>query len=225
MQIYHTKNVCIPKNEDRRRAWLKAINRKDFDPRGKELVCSIHFIDGRPTKLNHYPSIHLGYEREVKPGRRVPLSNVAQNYQEEDVDICTEEIDCSLEVLPSFNSITTSVQTDGIICHSPSDFCSRLVNTSEMSTQTEHSYSILKPTYKAVSTQHTTAEFSSSILKTDSDSKFYTGLTLTVLLSIISSLSSFGEKLSFSLPVFDQILFNSCSFKIGCSLQGYCSQI
>ncbi|XP_048739898.2 uncharacterized protein LOC125654138 [Ostrea edulis] len=62
--------LCIPKNAERRRAWIRAINRKDFDPKNKDQVCSIRFLDGRLTGLNPDPVLHLGYKIEVKPGRR-----------------------------------------------------------------------------------------------------------------------------------------------------------
>ncbi|KAL1437920.1 hypothetical protein MTO96_048506 [Rhipicephalus appendiculatus] len=35
-----------------------------------QLVCGVHFLDGKPTELNPHPQLQLGYERKVTRGRR-----------------------------------------------------------------------------------------------------------------------------------------------------------
>ena len=35
-------------------------------------VCSIHFLDGKPTDANPVPQLHLGYSKKVTPGRKAP---------------------------------------------------------------------------------------------------------------------------------------------------------
>ena len=37
----------IPVNPERRRLWLAAIGRKDFDPPPDAVICSVHFIGGK----------------------------------------------------------------------------------------------------------------------------------------------------------------------------------
>ena len=37
----------IPVDGDRRRLWLAAICRKDFDPPPDAAICSVHFIGGK----------------------------------------------------------------------------------------------------------------------------------------------------------------------------------
>ena len=37
----------IPVNLEKRRLWLAAIGRKDFDPSPDAAICSVHFIGGK----------------------------------------------------------------------------------------------------------------------------------------------------------------------------------
>lgn len=52
----------------RRAAWLKSINRKDWNPGPGARVCSSHFLSGKPAALFDHsnpdwtPSVHMGYE-------------------------------------------------------------------------------------------------------------------------------------------------------------------
>ena len=50
--------------------WLKALNRQSAPKR--VIVCSLHFLDGKPTVKNPYPQLNLGYKNVVKPGRTSP---------------------------------------------------------------------------------------------------------------------------------------------------------
>ncbi|XP_064478022.1 uncharacterized protein LOC135391625 [Ornithodoros turicata] len=47
------------KNKLVRQRWVSNLHRKDFRPGKSARVCSIHFVDGRPTKDNPYPTLHL----------------------------------------------------------------------------------------------------------------------------------------------------------------------
>lgn len=44
---------------DTRLRWIASLQRKKFVPGTSARVCSIHFVDGRPTKDNPYPTLHL----------------------------------------------------------------------------------------------------------------------------------------------------------------------
>ncbi|XP_077519152.1 uncharacterized protein LOC144129088 [Amblyomma americanum] len=48
------------KNKIVRQHWIANLERKDFNRGSSSRVCSVHFIDGRPTKDNPYPTLHLG---------------------------------------------------------------------------------------------------------------------------------------------------------------------
>ena len=59
--------------EERRRQWVAAVHRKDWTPSANSVVCSKHFIDGHPTEMNPIPKLELGYDCQVKSGRKAPL--------------------------------------------------------------------------------------------------------------------------------------------------------
>ena len=59
------------KNPSARGSWRKLINRnvetdsknvKLWDPKKDSRVCSVHFVDGRPTAENPFPTEKLGYD-------------------------------------------------------------------------------------------------------------------------------------------------------------------
>ncbi|KAM7297349.1 uncharacterized protein ISCGN_022502 [Ixodes scapularis] len=53
---------CFPqgeKNKETRRKWVANLQRKNLNPSKHAKVCSIHFVDGRPTETNPYPTLNL----------------------------------------------------------------------------------------------------------------------------------------------------------------------
>ena len=40
-----------------RKKWLDLLRRQDYDPARKHRVCSLHFVDGEPTKENPHPTL------------------------------------------------------------------------------------------------------------------------------------------------------------------------
>ena len=55
-----------------RQKWTSIVNRKRgnkiWQPTSDSRVCSLHFLDGKPSPAHPYPTLHLGYERfrEIK---------------------------------------------------------------------------------------------------------------------------------------------------------------
>ena len=54
-----------------RQKWIQLINRssgsnKLWSPKKSSHVCSMHFVDGIPTKQNPYPTVNLGYDAKRK---------------------------------------------------------------------------------------------------------------------------------------------------------------
>lgn len=47
------------RQKDIREQWIAMLQRADFKPGPTARVCSIHFVDGRPTKAHPYPTLHL----------------------------------------------------------------------------------------------------------------------------------------------------------------------
>ncbi|XP_052260256.1 uncharacterized protein LOC127864553 isoform X2 [Dreissena polymorpha] len=103
---------CIPKDEDMRMAWIKSINRKDlkFKPSSKSLVCSLHFLDGRPTNQNPIPVVNMGMTRTQKS----PVLATSKKYKRRKVEAerNTMESDTGSEsaIIKTFYSTT---QTSG----------------------------------------------------------------------------------------------------------------
>lgn len=74
--------VLIPfpttaKDPHARAIWVKNVNRssgnRNWEPDSYySKVCSHHFVDGKPTLLNPYPTLHLGHSDVVKQGRAPP---------------------------------------------------------------------------------------------------------------------------------------------------------
>ncbi|KAH7951916.1 hypothetical protein HPB52_015377 [Rhipicephalus sanguineus] len=58
------------KNKLVRQCWLANLQREDFDPGTSSRVCSVHFVDGRPTEDNPYPTLRLGTLDVPYKGRR-----------------------------------------------------------------------------------------------------------------------------------------------------------
>ncbi|XP_028332136.1 zinc finger protein 616-like [Gouania willdenowi] len=55
-RFYH-----LPSDEQARRAWLQNLNLNDTDT--KLHVCSVHFVDHKPTQENPYPTLRLDCDR------------------------------------------------------------------------------------------------------------------------------------------------------------------
>ena len=65
------------KDSDVRTKWAQLINRKCADnsnwlPKKDSRVCSDHFVDKLPTKLNPFPTVNLGYTPVKEPKARPP---------------------------------------------------------------------------------------------------------------------------------------------------------
>lgn len=190
-------------------------------------VCSMHFVDGRPSKENPAPSVHMGYQSGAPtPGRR-PLvrRSLDLNTPDPEDTIDSGKIDqqcCDDNNIYTATPITCSSvneimdcceeQCDAICCFKYPEQCKNAKKTTcEMSTQTidlislDHSYFYSHKT-KDAAVQHNSSEFSIECISTDSDSVFYTGLSFTILMTLISCLTKFGHSLPFRLKVPDQIL-------------------
>ena len=60
------------KNRDK---WIQALklenpNRTKLTPESSDKICSLHFVDGIPTKGNPLPTMHIGYDTKRKKAWR-----------------------------------------------------------------------------------------------------------------------------------------------------------
>ena len=51
----------------------------DYEPQISHRVCSLHFIDGKPTKENPFPTLFLGIIMDALPLRGAKLLFVSGN--------------------------------------------------------------------------------------------------------------------------------------------------
>ena len=72
------------KSPEMRQKWKEAINRADpkkpstlLDPSKDQRVCSIHFVDGKPTNTHPCPELYLGHGR--KSGKRKKPFQLQEN--------------------------------------------------------------------------------------------------------------------------------------------------
>jgi hypothetical protein len=64
----------------RGKKWLSQIMRPlDYEPQISHRVCSLHFIDGKPTKENPFPTLFLGIIMDALPLRGAKLLFVSGN--------------------------------------------------------------------------------------------------------------------------------------------------
>ncbi|KAF4523679.1 hypothetical protein B566_EDAN006050 [Ephemera danica] len=71
LQPYHFHRFPL-KKKDLLRQWVKNINLQKFVPTVNSRVCSIHFVDGKPTEDNPVPQLHMGYYLKVpKPRKKI----------------------------------------------------------------------------------------------------------------------------------------------------------
>lgn len=82
----------------------------------------------------------------------------------------------------------------------------------------EHCYAVLGHKSKSVGMKHC-SQFGVDIINTDSEARFYTGLTLPVFSTLVNTLSAFGENLPYRLPIPDQIHLTLMRLRLGLAFQ------
>ncbi|XP_042367469.1 uncharacterized protein LOC121961516 [Plectropomus leopardus] len=66
----------MPRNQERRAAWLKALRLKR--PPKRVYVCSFHFVERIPTKLHPDPELYLGHDQSPSSEAEKKLSKMRQ---------------------------------------------------------------------------------------------------------------------------------------------------
>lgn len=209
----------LPKNPEIRRAWISALNRKD--PPKNIVICSNHFIDGKPTPQNPVPQLHLGYDSEVKVGRKAPRKRTTQNdvsdgikkiKGDDDNDFVMVEIpsDSAIEQEEPSASVQQVVRCDkateyedfSTLDHQYSAKPIHLVNCQSKKVQTDVACTSGKSVQCGLDGEESVA---SKQLKTDTDALFMAGVTLTAFWTIVATLKKFNT-FTFTLCLEDQIL-------------------
>ncbi|KAK3092302.1 hypothetical protein FSP39_000998 [Pinctada imbricata] len=66
----------VAKDGHSRAVWVKNVNRSKGDqnwlPDPYSRICSAHFVDGKPSSSNPYPTVKIGHSNPVTQGRAPP---------------------------------------------------------------------------------------------------------------------------------------------------------
>ncbi len=190
-------------------------------------------MDGQPTKQNPIPKLCLGYEKEFKEGRKLPtkrlnlsvdgpsrkIRKTGTSKVTTTTAVMTEQPSETLHNdLPEVSSYeTSSPQTSSALTttcdrgtsyqdmsvddHGYAKLLS-LCNSRTKQTQTDSIPSVSKATQCKMSEEESVV---SQKLKTDTDSLFMAGVTLTAFLTLVETFKQFNV-FNFSMPLDDQIL-------------------
>lgn len=93
----------FPSTPESLQDWLTALNRENFVPSKASRVCSIHFVDGKPTPANPVPTLHLGHSGKVVVGRLHYIEAPSVSAASSDRHLETDSVlnyGCSLGQIP-----------------------------------------------------------------------------------------------------------------------------
>lgn len=75
-----------------RKMWLKLLKRKDYDPPKHHRLCSRHFVDGKPTHENPYPTLfsYNNFKEPLKSRRTDSIdkrNSTSGNFEESSINV------------------------------------------------------------------------------------------------------------------------------------------
>ena len=148
-------------------------------PGDSDLVCSLHFVDGKPRLQNPTPTLNLGYQKAAKKLRRTLIRKDPQC-----ADCLFEAGEESSERANNSGAKKPAVSS---ICKDCLEKDSLLLSLSEqlqaLSLEKDRSKSQIKGFI--VSSNSNTQPFSWSNIKTDKKMKFYTGITTISMFNLM----------------------------------------
>ena len=104
---------------NKRDAWIQAPNQKNpnrtkWIPKSSDRICSLHFVDGIPTKANPLPTMHMGYDTKRQKTRRplfkhpLPAKKTRVEQGEMEIGIINNEVN----QIESTTKLSSSVVLD-----------------------------------------------------------------------------------------------------------------
>jgi len=139
-------------------------------------------------------------------------------------EISQEEYDKEMLIATPIEVTSEPSQCEAVCCKVYSNNCRNKPTVVDASTQTvdvvglDHTYGYSKKT-RNVGCQQTTSEFSFDSITSDSESRFYTGLRLSVFLTLLTTLSQYGESLPYKVNIKDQIFAVLVRLRLGLTIQ------
>ncbi|XP_064468691.1 uncharacterized protein LOC135382955 [Ornithodoros turicata] len=217
----------FPAAPERRREWVVALNRKGFEASKYARVCSIHFVDGKPTERNPCPMLQLGsYAKKVSQSiatvvdtttSPAPASGEQQSMWADDswaTDVEAVALDLSTCDHHDRANSRTNEKCDQASQAEPS-VCSVGVQWEDpcASVLQEHSYATLQVTTVCAETQ-SMQEKSLTEGLSESVCHFYTGLSLDAFSKLVTTVS-LAACISGSLSTGDQVLLTLMRLRLG----------
>lgn len=107
------------KEKKNRQQWLKLINRENFEPKRHHRICSLHFVDSKPTEENPYPTLfpRNNFKQPLKERSQNAILKREQSCRETETDHCQSED----YILPSAFPIFDTQLNREVLCPVSSD--------------------------------------------------------------------------------------------------------
>jgi len=138
-------------------------------PGESDLVCSLHFVDGKPSLENPNPTLNLGYQKAAKNPRRALIRN-----DPECADCVFDAGGVSSEVT---NVCKDCLEKDTLLSSLSEQLQALSLEKNRLKSQVED--------LTAVTSQKQTQPFSFSAIKSDNKMKFYTGISTVAMFHVI----------------------------------------
>lgn len=198
-------------------------------------VCSKHFVDQRPTAKHPLPQLELGYEKNVTAARRhvfrrplQPRPKKATSSREISASSATGEtmhassnfdVDCEMTVDNNELAMDETVAANDNVIIQRHDVSTQWEDSSLADHQYMQQTSLSSTAGSDVGVSHATTFMSCSML-CDKKCKFFTGLSLSVFQSLVSSMFPFAKPRMNTtsrraLDVSDQLLLVLMKLRLG----------
>ena len=188
----------VQKNLERRTEWIRLVNRTtkrgaNWTPGQSDMICSNHFVDGKPTKENPAPTINLGYQKPAKIPRRKLIRESP----------CPEPSTSFQSVQGIDSSDSAAVNNDHAYCQDETSApCYSCQDKNKVLTSMANEISKLNKEKEQLASniEHLTRKIDSLSLKksqkplsavninTDKKMRFYTGIQTVAIFNILFSL-------------------------------------
>ena len=218
----------FPQEPAARAAWKSQVYRKNWSPKKSSVVCSKHFVDGKPTALNPLPTLYLGYSKEQKLQGRKP--NAVEMLDKECIMMDTTT--CSTQESENW---LTLVENDSIVeHHSRKEMINDEIQTLPSVGSTNKHFGLNKKLNKlrsrcfnqTLALRRALSQVKKicrpkykQLLNTNSDVLFYTGIPSLVVFNSLCKFAqkslqktSRGQRTSRTISKLLKAKYNSCSF-------------
>ena len=183
----------IKLNSERRQEWIKLVNRTtkrntDWSPGSSDMVCSKHFVDGKPTLQNPNPTLYLGYEKPAKKPRRTLIRETSNKFEDESLgrrNEFTESVEQEHDYFCRSDPCPSCLDKNKVI----SSLAKRVTELSISNSKLQEDNERQGKEAKVLQSQTRLRKpFSAAAIKSDKKMKFFTGFQSILVFNAIYSL-------------------------------------